>query len=100
MYKTIENVLKTRIGTSFIHEDTKGMKVFKLINYGEGVWIVYDDVAKDKLFTRITDLDSKSMFIIMIEQNDVCYDDKLTLGIKMMIDYIKKYKQGKHHEAH
>lgn len=94
MYKIIEKVLKSRIGTSFIHEDTKGIKVFKLTNYGDGVWIVYDNVAKDKLFTRITDLDKNSMFVVMIEQDEFGYEDKLTLAIKMMIEYIKKFKRG------
>lgn len=86
----IETVLKSKIGTSYIHEDKKeDMKVFALRGYGRNVLIMYDTDVQGKMYTRIV-YPTKDFLMVTIEQDQKNYELFLEEGIRMMITLRKK----------
>lgn len=91
MKTRIEKLLKEKIGTSFVHDDTKGFNVFALRGYGRGVLIVYDNELKDVKYTKVI-YPSMKHFSVNLEQDQEHYDDILVASVKMMIDLRKKFE--------
>ena len=86
----IEKVLKSKIGTSYVHEDKReDIKLFALRGHGRNVLIMYDTEVQNHLYTRVV-YPTKEMFTITIEQDQKNYENYLTEGIKLMIELRKK----------
>ena len=91
MKSQIEKLLKEKIGTSFVHEDSKGFNVFELIGYGRGILIIYDYDLKGIMHTRII-YPQLEVFATDIRQEQVHFDEFFVATIKMMIELRKKFE--------
>ena len=89
MKEKIEKLLKERIGTAFVFDDTQGLKVFQLRGYGRGIIIVCDSAVKEILYTRII-YPKLTMFSVDLEQDQPNFDEFFVASVKMMIDVRKK----------
>ena len=94
MKEHIEKLLKEKIGTSYIYDDSRGLKVIKLKNYGRGILIVFDDGKEEKKNTQII-YPSMKYFMITVEQGQPNYDDIFVSSVKMMIEFRKKEENVK-----
>jgi hypothetical protein len=92
MLSTIERVLKTKVGTSYVTApNTADHRLVKLTGYGYGVYIVCDEQVHDKVLTRVSC--GGSMFMVVLSQDEVNYEAQLVMSVKMMIEYVKKYRK-------
>ena len=94
MKEHIEKLLKEKVGTGFVHEDSKGFNVFKLTGYGRGILIVFDEGQEEKKNTQII-YPSMNRFMITVGQGQPNYDDIFVASIKMMIELRKKEESVK-----
>ena len=94
MKEHIEKLLKEKIGTSYIYDDSRGLKVIALINYGRGIIIVFDEGQEEKKITQII-YPSMNNFMITVGQGQPNYDDIFVSSVKMMIEFRKKEESVK-----
>lgn len=86
----IENLLKKRIGTSYLHDDSKEHKVFALKGYGRNVLVVYDEERNTMTLTQIIYPSLGYHFVVNLEQDQPGYEEAFVASIKMMIELRKK----------
>ena len=91
MKERIEVLIKTKIGTSYVFDESRGYPVFKLTGYGLGVFITYDEVALDKHFVKVI-YASQEVFTVIISHEHPNLDEMLVASVKMMIEVRKKVK--------
>jgi len=90
--RRIAKLLKERIGTTFKQDITPaGTKYFVLLTYGKGTIVVYDDLAGDKLFTRVRTNKENVMFITF--EQDEAFDTTLVWAVKAIIELLKEVKK-------
>jgi len=89
MKEKIEKLLKEKIGTDYVFDDTKGLNVFQLRGYGRGIIIICDSAVKEILYTRII-YPKLTMFSVDLEQDQPNFNDFFVASVKMMIEMRKK----------
>jgi hypothetical protein len=92
MKAQIEKLLKEKIGTSFVQEDTKGFNVFKLMGYGRGILIIYDYDLNGVMHTRII-YPTLEVFATDIRQGQEHFNEFFVATVKMMIEFRKKFEK-------
>lgn len=91
MKALIEKLLKEKIGTSFVHEDTRGFNVFKLTGYGRSILIIYDYDLEGVMHARVI-YPQLEVFATDIRQDQTHFEEFFVATVKMMIELRKKFE--------